>query len=156
YGLDRFLSRLAQIGLSLIRAQGCLILTHDTLTNGLYEEGCYFTSEGKEIDVRASDNTFVEAVRHLKGRSRAFVETDLLDARSGPLRKIEPLRPYLSCLVTPVSLYTGRESFLLLFSWSRDAFGRVDLAVLGLVEQILDVLAMAHLTASTVSYIQRN
>jgi signal transduction histidine kinase/putative methionine-R-sulfoxide reductase with GAF domain len=155
YGLDQFLPRLSQVALSLIRAQGCLILTHDNLTNGLFEEGCYFTSSGSSVEVKQNDNRFVEAIRYLRGKKVTYSEPDLSDIRMGPLPKIGLEFRYLSCLVAPVALYSGRESFLALFSHSRNGFGTVERSVIELVEQVLNVLAIAHETAETVSYTQR-
>jgi signal transduction histidine kinase len=155
YGLDQFLPRLAQVALSLIQAEGCLILTHDNLTDGLFEEGCYFRSNASSGEVKPNDNRFVEAVRYLRGKKKRFDEPDLSDIRAAPLSKLGLGLKYLSCLVVPAALYSGRESFLVLFSHSRRAFGAVEKSVIELVEQILDVLAIAHETAETVSYIQR-
>ena len=155
YGQANFLPALARVALALIRAQGCLILTYNPLTNGFFEEECYFWKEGTNHPVKDDDDIFVELVRWLRRKRSAFVESNISDPRVGALWKISQLHPYLSCLATPVTVDPVRESYLLLFSMSRDAFGKLERSIFDLVRQILEVLAAANKTTIDLAYLQR-
>jgi signal transduction histidine kinase len=151
-----FLSALVKVPLGLVRAQGCLILTYEPSTDGLFEEGCYFWNSGDGRPVRAQENVFVELVRALRGKRQLHVESDLSDPRSGGvLNKLAQGFSFLSCLSAPISLFAERESLLVLFSWSRNGFGKLERSVLELVQQLLEVLAAANEAGLTVAYFQR-
>lgn len=155
YRQNDFLTSLCRVALSLIRAEGCLALTYDSSTDGLWPEGCYRWDRSGEHAIQASDHRFVALIRYLRGRTKSFVEPDLSAERAGPFGKLELTDPFLCAAVTPISLFSGRQSFLVLLSWSRNGFGSVDLSILGLVQQLLEVLALAHDTQATIDYLQR-
>jgi signal transduction histidine kinase len=155
YGRGEFLKSLARLALALIRAQGCLILTFEALTSGLFGDGCYFYSEGNTRPVDPNDHSFREIVLYLRERRRVFIEHDLSDFRSGPLVRLLQEFQYRSCLVIPTALFSGRDSFLLLLSRGRSGFGKVEKAIATLAKQLFGVLAVAHEAADTVAYAQR-
>jgi len=155
YRLGDFLPSLSRVPLALIKAEGCLILTYNASTDGLWPEGCYCWDRGGEHSVQASDHVYVDLIRHLRGRRRIFVEADLSEERAGPFGKLDLTDPFLSALVVPTELFSGRESYLLLLSWSRNGFGTLEQSIATLLQQLLEVLAVAHDTQATVDYIQR-
>jgi signal transduction histidine kinase len=151
-----FLSSLVKVPLALVRAQGCLILTYEPSTDGLFEEGCYSWNNGDGRSVGAQENVFVELVRLLRGKRQLVVESDLSDPRSGNvLNKIAQAFQFLSCLAIPIALFPEHESFLVMFSWSRNGFGKLERAVLELIQQLLEVLAAANEAGLAVAYFQR-
>jgi len=155
-GPSDFLRSLVKVPLALIRANGSLILTYDSSTNGLFEGGCFFWNNGDGRPVDSQENLFVELVRVLHPKKQLFVGSDLTDLRvGGALNMIAKEFLFLSCLSVPISLFPDRESILTLFSWSRDSFGKLERSIIELVQQLVEVLAAANEAALTVAYFQR-